>query len=236
MRIRELLEAQDDLAKFFQKQQAQDLKKKKIAAQKNVSYYVKIYPYPGLSNTVGVYWVTPDQLHFTYSDAQSISQTKKLSADNAIRDFSNVVFGLGEYDSGDPLSRKRIEVQIPSNLQKISPLFYKGVMEWQSRVSMGTLGKLISFKTVDPVVAEPAVKPSASSVSAPSAPTIIKPTRDQIEHMFKRVFTSDPSLSQLLRANRTASVEKDIYDIIIDNWGEEFNIISDEIRDYLSSI
>lgn len=235
MRIRELLEAQEnDVAKFFKKQQAQELKKQQIANQKNVSYYVKIHLYPELKNTIGVYWLTPAQTHYSYEDAMSVGQSEKLSANNTIRDFSEVVYRLGDYLEAAPLDRKRVEIQIPNNLQKISPEFYNGVMEWHGRVSAGNLGKLVSVKPTGPLtVAATAVKKPAT---APSSPTVIKPTPDQVAQLSKQVFTTDASLSQLLRTKRNSSVDKEINSIIIDNWGEDLSVISDEIRDFLTSI
>ena len=234
MRISELLEAQDNIADFFHSQQSKELKKQKKEAQKKVSYYVKIHIFPDVKNTVGVYWLTPDQLHYSYNDAARVGVAKPINAENAIREVSSLVGDLSNLLHGDPLERKRVEIQLPSNLQKVAPEFYNKMAEWQSRITANPKS-LTSFKIVEPAAVNILAKQTPATGSS-NAPTIIKPTRDQVEQMFKRVFTSDASLSQLLRANRTTAVEKNINDIIVDNWGEDFDIISDEIRDYLSSI
>jgi hypothetical protein len=237
MLIREILEAQDELEKFFKKQQAQELKKKKTEAQKKVSYYVKIHTYPDLKNTVSVYWLTPDQSHYSYNDIVKQGHVKKLSAKNAIREFSDVIYNLGNFFA-DRLDRRRIEVHVPDNLQKYSPEFYNGIKEWESRLQASN-NKLVSFKTVPAATDEPAKKPSIkpSTPSASSASSIInQPKPEEVSQMFKKVFMSDPALGQLLSKKRNPAVDREINDIIADNWGEDLKLISDEIRDYLSSI
>ena len=204
MRIRELLEAQDNIADFFHSQQSKELKKQKKEAQKKVSYYVKIHIFPDVKNTVGVYWLTPDQLHYSYNDAARVGVAKPINAENAIREVSSLVGDLSNLLHGDPLERKRVEIQLPSNLQKVAPEFYNKMAEWQSRITANPKS-LTSFKIVEPAAVNILAKQTPVTGSS-NAPTIIKPTRDQVEQMFKRVFTSDASLSQLLSANRTKDV------------------------------
>jgi hypothetical protein len=238
MLIREILKEQDEIEKFYQKQQAQELKKKKTDALKKVSYFVKIHIHPDLKNTVSVYWLTPDQLHYTYEDALREGQVEKLSAKNTIQEFSTLIYDrLGNFFA-PKLDRRRIQVHIPADLQKYSPEFYNGVKEWESRSQLST-NQLVSFKTVPAVVNEPVKKPSAkvSSPSASSGSSIIDmPKPEEVAQMFKKVFMSDPALRQLLSKKRNPKVDKDINGIIADNWGEDLALISDEVRDYLTSI